>query len=124
MFKRLDSLVFRAFLGPFILTFLVVTFILLVTQMLRYLSEIFGKGIGIEVLGQFIWHFSVFQTPFAIPLAVMLASLICFGNLGEHSELTAIKSAGISLTRVMVPIFIFVLFISAAAFYSNKYQSL
>ncbi len=89
--------------------------------MLRYLSEIFGKGIGIEVLGQFIWHFSVFQTPFAIPLAVMLASLICFGNLGEHSELTAIKSAGISLTRVLVPIFIFVLFISAAAFYSNSY---
>jgi len=89
--------------------------------MLRYLSEIFGKGIGIEVLAQFIWHFSVFQTPFAIPLAVMLASLICFGNLGEHSELTAIKSAGISLTRILIPIFIFVLMISGVAFYSNSY---
>lgn len=121
MVKKLDQLVFRAFLGPFILTFLVVTFILLVTQMLRYLNEIFGKGIGIEVLAQFIWHFSIFQTPFAIPLAVMLASLICFGNLGEHSELIAIKSAGISLTRIMVPIFIFVLFISVFAFYSNSY---
>ncbi len=120
-FKKIDRLVFGAFLGPFILTFVVVVFILLVTQMLRYLNEIFGKGIGIEVLGQFIWHFSIFQTPIAIPLAVMLASLIAFGNLGEHSELTAIKSAGISLTRVLIPIFIFVLFVSGFAFYSNSY---
>ncbi len=120
-FKKIDRLVFGAFIGPFILTFLVVVFILLVTQMLRYLNEIFGKGIGIEVLGQFIWHFSIFQTPIAIPLAVMLASLIAFGNLGEHSELTAIKSAGISLTRTLIPIFIFVLFVSAFAFYSNSY---
>ena len=78
--------------------------------MLRYMNEIFGKGIGIDVLGQFIWHFSVFQTPVAIPLAVMLASLIAFGNLGEHSELTAVKGAGISLSRALLPIFIFVLF--------------
>lgn len=121
MFKKIDQLVFRAFIGPFILTFLVVTFILLVTQMLRYLSEIFGKGIGVEVIGQFIWHFSIFQTPFALPLAVMLASLICFGNLGEHSELTAIKSAGISLTRALLPIGAFVLLVSVFAFYSNSY---
>ena len=119
--KKIDKLVLQAFLGPFVLTFLVVVFILLVTQMLRYLNEIFGKGIGIEVLGQFIFHFSVFQTPVAVPLAVMLASLIAFGNLGEHSELTAIKGAGISLSRVMLPIFMLVLIISAGAFYSNSY---
>lgn len=119
--KRIDKLVLGAFIGPFILTFVVVVFILLITQMLRYLDEIFGKDIGIDVLGQFILHFSVFQTPVAMPLAVMLASLIAFGNLGEHSEITAIKSAGISLTRVLLPIFIFVLFISCVAFYSNSY---
>jgi len=89
--------------------------------MLRYMNEIFGKGIGIDVLGQFIWHFSVFQTPVAIPLSVMLASLIAFGNLGEHSELTAVKGAGISLSRALLPIFIFVLFVSGGAFYSNSY---
>lgn len=89
--------------------------------MLRYMNEIFGKGIGIDVLGQFIWHFSVFQTPVAIPLAVMLASLIAFGNLGEHSELTAVKGAGISLSRALLPIFIFVLFVAVGAFYSNSY---
>ena len=119
--KRIDKLVLQAFIGPFILTFLVVVFILLVTQMLRYLNEIFGKGIGIDVLGQFIYHFSVFQTPVAVPLAVMLASLIAFGNLGEHSELTAIKGAGISLSRALVPIFLLVVVISLAAFYSNSY---
>ena len=119
--KKIDKLVLQAFIGPFILTFLVVVFILLVTQMLRYLNEIFGKGIGIEVLGQFIYHFSVFQTPVAVPLAVMLASLIAFGNLGEHSELTAIKGAGISLSRALVPIFLLVLVISLGAFYSNSY---
>ncbi len=119
--KRIDKLVLGAFIGPFILTFVVVVFILLITQMLRYLDEIFGKGIGIDVLGQFIFHFSIFQTPVAIPLAVMLASLIAFGNLGEHSEITAIKSAGISLSRVLFPIFIFVILVSCAAFYSNSY---
>ena len=118
--KKLDKLVFQAFLGPFILTFVVVVFILLTTQMLRYLDEIFGKDIGIDVLGQFIFHFSIFQTPIAFPLSVMLASLIAFGNLGEHSELTAIKSSGISLTRVLTPIFIFVLFLCGLSFYSNS----
>ena len=119
--KRIDKLVLGAFIGPFILTFVVVVFILLITQMLRYLDEIFGKDIGIDVLAQFIFHFSIFQTPVAIPLSVMLASLIAFGNMGEHSEIIAIKSAGISLTRVLLPIFIFVIFISFLAFYSNSY---
>jgi lipopolysaccharide export system permease protein len=118
--KKIDKLVFQAFMGPFVLTFVVVVFILLTTQMLRYLDEIFGKGIGMDVLGQFIFHFSVFQTPVAFPLSVMLASLIAFGNLGEHSELTAVKSAGISLTRAMFPIFMFVMILSGIAFYSNS----
>ena len=118
--KKIDKLVFQAFLGPFILTFVVVVFILLTTQMLRYLDEIFGKGIGLDVFGQFVFHFSIFQTPVAFPLSVMLASLIAFGNLGEHSELTAVKSAGISLTRALMPIFLFVILLSASAFYSNS----
>ena len=80
---------------------------------------VFQAFIGLDVLGQFIFHFSVFQTPFAFPLSVMLASLIAFGNLGEHSELTAVKSAGISLTRAMMPIFLFVIVLSGVAFYSH-----
>lgn len=90
-------------------------------HMLRYFDDIIGKGIDIEVIGQLLFYFAIFMTPIALPLAVLLSSLIAFGNLGEHFELTAIKSSGISLVRVLRPIFIFVLFITGVAFFSNNY---
>ncbi len=119
--KKIDKLVFSSFIGPFIITFLVVVFILLMQHMLRYFDDIIGKGIEIEVIGQLLFYFAIFMTPIALPLAVLLSSLIAFGNLGEHFELTAIKSSGISLIRVLRSIFIFVLFITAVAFWSNNY---
>lgn len=119
--KKIDKLVFSSFIGPFIITFLVVVFILLMQHMLRYFDDIIGKGIDIEVIGQLLFYFAIFMTPIALPLAVLLSSLIAFGNLGEHFELTAIKSSGISLVRVLRPIFIFVLFITGVAFFSNNY---
>lgn len=119
--KKIDKLIINAFVGPFILTFLVVVFILLTVQMMNYVDEIFGKDLQWVDLGKLIFHFSVFQTPIAFPLSVMLASLMAFGNLGEHFELTAIKSAGISLVRALMPIYIMVLLVTAVAFYSNNY---
>ncbi len=119
--KKIDKLIINAFVGPFILTFLVVVFILLTVQMMNYVDEIFGKDLEWVDLGKLIFHFSVFQTPIAFPLSVMLASLMAFGNLGEHFELTAIKSAGISLVRALMPIYVMVLLITAMAFYSNNY---
>jgi lipopolysaccharide export system permease protein len=119
--KKIDKLIIQAFIGPFILTFLVVVFILLTVQMMNYVDEIFGKDLSYVDLGVLIFHFSVFQTPIAFPLSVMLASLITYGNLGEHFELTAIKGAGISLVRTLVPISIIVLLVTVAAFYSNNY---
>ena len=119
--KKIDKLIIKAFVGPFILTFLVVVFILLTVQMMNYVDEIFGKDLEWVDLGKLIFHFSVFQTPIAFPLSVMLASLMAFGNLGEHFELTAIKSAGISLVRALMPIYIMVLLVTAMAFYSNNY---
>ncbi|RLD23081.1 MAG: hypothetical protein DRI71_06245 [Bacteroidetes bacterium] len=119
--KKIDKLIIKAFVGPFILTFLVVVFILLTVQMMNYVDEIFGKDLKWVDLGKLIFHFSVFQTPIAFPLSVMLASLMTFGNLGEHFELTAIKSAGISLVRALMPIYIMVLVVTAMAFYSNNY---
>lgn len=118
--KKIDKLVLKSFIGPFILTFLVVVFILLMVQMLKYFDDIIGKGLGWDVLGQLLFYFAVFTTPTAMPLAVLLSALIAYGNLGEHFELTAIKGAGISLVRTLVPIFIFVLFLTAAAFYINN----
>lgn len=88
--------------------------------MLKYFDDIIGKGLGFDVIGQLLFYFAIFMTPIAMPLAVLLSSLIAFGNLGEHFELTAIKSAGISLVRALVPIFGFVLILTAFAFYVNN----
>src|SRR6186713_166032 len=118
--KKLDKLILFSFIGPFMLTFLVVVFILLMQHMLKYFDDIIGKGLGWDVVGQLLFYFAIFMTPVAMPLAVLLSSLITFGNLGEHFELTAIKSAGISLVRTLLPIFLFVLVLTAIAFYANN----
>lgn len=118
--KKIDKLVLGAFLGPFLMTFLVVVFILLTQHMLKYFDDIIGKGLGWDVIGQLLFYFAIFMTPVALPLAVLLSALIAFGNLGEHFELTAIKSAGISLVRTLQPIFFFVLILTGIAFYANN----
>lgn len=119
--KKIDKLVIKSFIGPFVLTFLVVVFILLMQHMLKYFDDIIGKGLGWDVVGQLLFYFAIFMTPVAMPLAVLLSALITFGNLGEHFELTAIKSAGISLIRTLRPIFFFVLILTGIAFYANNY---
>ncbi|CAN5304119.1 LptF/LptG family permease [soil metagenome] len=118
--KKIDKLILTSFIGPFILTFLVVVFILLLQHMLKYFDDIIGKDLGWDVVGALLFYFAIFMTPLALPLAVLLSSLITFGNLSEHFEITAIKSLGISLSRALVPIFIFVLFLTGFAFYVNN----
>jgi len=120
--KKIDKLILASFLGPFILTFLVVVFILLNIHMLKYFDDIIGKDLGWDVIGQLLFYFAIFNTPVALPLAVLLSSLITFGNLGEHFELTAIKSLGISLLRSLLPIFGFVLLITGGAFIVGNYM--
>ena len=118
--KKIDKLILTSFLGPFVLTFMVVVFILLLQHMLKYFDDIIGKDLGWDVVGALLFYFAIFMTPLALPLAVLLSSLITFGNLSEHFEITAIKSLGISLTRSLVPIFIFVLLLTGLAFYVNN----
>ncbi|MEX2233066.1 MAG: LptF/LptG family permease [Cyclobacteriaceae bacterium] len=118
--KKIDKLILTSFIGPFIMTFLVVVFILLTQHMLKYFDDIIGKDLGGEVLSQLLFYFAIFMTPVAMPLAVLLSALIAFGNLGEHFELTAIKSAGISLLRTILPIFFFVVILTFIAFYINN----
>jgi lipopolysaccharide export system permease protein len=89
--------------------------------MLKYFDDFVGKDLGFTVFTELIAYFSINMTPIAFPLAVLLSSLMTFGNLGEHFELTAIKSAGISLVRVLRPLFVFVLCLSAFVYYSNNY---
>lgn len=118
--KKIDKLILSAFLGPFVMTFLVVVFILLNIHMLKYFDDIIGKDLGWDVIGTLLFYFAIFNTPASLPLAVLLSSLIAFGNLGEHFELTAIKSLGISLTRALLPIFVFVIFVTGFAFYTGN----
>ncbi|MFN3802662.1 LptF/LptG family permease [Belliella pelovolcani] len=119
--KKLDKLILGSFIGPFLLTFIVVDFILLTVNMLKYFDEIFGKGLSFMVYMELISYFLISISPMALPLAVLLSSLMTFGNLGEHFELTAIKSSGISLLRALRPIGIFVFLLSILAFLSNNY---
>lgn len=118
--KKIDKLVLDAFIGPFLITFFVVVFILLNINMLKYFDDIIGKGLDPLILGELFFYFAIFTVPTAMPLAVLLSSLIAFGNLGEHFELTAIKSSGISLVRILKPIFLFVVLLTAVAFYANN----
>ena len=118
--KKIDKLVLDAFIGPFLITFFVVVFILLNINMLKYFDDIIGKGLDTLILAQLFFYFAIFTVPTAMPLAVLLSSLIAFGNLGEHFELTAIKSSGVSLVRVLLPIFFFVIILTGIAFYANN----
>lgn len=117
--KKIDKLVFSSFIGPFLLTLIVVDFILLLVTLLKYFDQIMGKGLSFGVFAELITYFSISSSPDAFPLAVLLSSIMTFGNLGEHSELTAVKSSGISLVRALLPIFVFVLILTGITYYSN-----
>ena len=88
--------------------------------MLKYFDDILGKDLSFGVLFEFLFYFSVRITPDALPLAVLLSSIMTFGNLGENNELVAIKSSGISLIRTLLPLFFISILISIFAFYSNN----
>ena len=119
--RRLDKLILKSFIGPFFLTTIVATFILLVQYMLKYFDDFVGKNLGFKVFGELLFYFSINILPNALPLGVLISSLMTFGNLGENFELSAIKSAGISLTRTLRPIFFFILVLTIAAFFFNDY---
>ena len=118
--KKLDKLILTSFFGPFILTLAITEFILLTQYMLKYLDDLVGKDLGFAVIIELLMYFSMNMLPVALPLAVLLSSLMTFGNLGEHMELTAIKTSGISLVRTLVPIFVVTVGISVFAFFFNN----
>ncbi|OEK04469.1 LptF/LptG family permease [Roseivirga misakiensis] len=117
--KKIDRLVFGSFIGPFLLTLVVVDFILLLVTLLKYFDQIMGKGLSAATFAELITYFSISSSPDAFPLAVLLSSIMTYGNLGEHSELTAVKSSGISLVRTLLPIFLFVILLTGFTYYSN-----
>lgn len=121
MFKKLDKLVIKAFIGPFAATFFITLFVLLMQFFWLWVDDFVGKGLGIGIILKFIWYQSAVLVTLALPLAVLLSSLMTFGNLGESFELVAIKSAGISLLRFMRPLFFVSILISGIAFLFSNY---
>ncbi len=119
--KKLDILVIKAFVGPFIATFFITLLVLVMQFFWLYIDDFVGKGLGVGLIFEFIGYQSTALVPLALPLAVLLSSLMTFGNLGESYELVAVKSAGISLLRFMRPLFGVSFLISALAFLFSNY---
>jgi len=115
--KRLHTYVLTSFLPVFFMTFMISNFILVMQTLWRYIEYLVGKGLDIAVFGKFVWYASLNLIPMSLPLAVLLASLMTFGNFGEKLELLAMKAAGISLFKIMKPLIVLMVFISIGAFY-------
>ena len=115
--KKLDIFIAKQFGLLFVGTFFICQFVLMMQFLWRYVDELIGKGLSMEILAQFFWYMGLMLMPQAFPLAILLSSLIAFGNLGESSELTAIKAAGISLMQAFRSLIVIVLLISGASYY-------
>ncbi len=121
MFKKLDKLIIKAFIGPFVAIFFITLLVLVMQFFWLWIDEFIGKGLNAGVILEFVWYQSAVLVPMALPLAVLLSSLMTFGNLGESMELVAIKSSGISLLRFMRPLFIVTIFLCGFAFLFSNY---
>ncbi len=106
MFKKLDLLILKAFIGPFVATFFITLFVLVMQFFWKYIDDLVGKGLDLYSILKLTSYVTVTAIPLALPLAVLLSSIMTFGNLGESFELVAIKSAGIPLLRFMRPLFV------------------
>lgn len=120
MLKKLDILILRSFVGPFIVTFFITLFVLVMQFFWLYMDELIGKGLGVWMIVQLLFYMSTTMVPLALPLGILLASIMTFGAMGENFELVAIKSAGISLLRFMRPLLFFIMFIGGLAFLFNN----
>lgn len=119
--KKLDRLILRSFWGPFLLTFMITLFIFVMQFLWKYIDDLVGKGLEWYIIVKLIFYASASFVPVVLPLAVLLSSIMTYGNLGEHYELVAMKAAGVSLVRFIMPLFITVIFISGGAFYFSNY---
>jgi len=115
--KRLYTFVLQRFLPLFAMTFFICLFIVLMQFLWRYIDDLVGKGLGVDVLAELFFYAALTMIPLALPLSILLASLMTFGNLGEHFELTAMKASGVSLIKVMRPLIVLMVFVSVAAFF-------
>ena len=115
--KRLYVFMLKTFLPLFVMTFCICLFIVMMQFLWKYIDELVGKGLSVDLIAELFFYAALSMVPLALPLSILLASLMTFGNLGEHFELTAMKSSGISLLKVMKPLTVFIALVSIAAFF-------
>jgi lipopolysaccharide export system permease protein len=119
--KKLDVFVIKSYIGPLVLTFFISLFILVMQFLWKYVDDLVGKGLEWYIIGELLFYASSTFVPLALPLAILLSSLMTFGNLGEQYELVALKASGISLRRIMKPLIALSLVISIMAFLFSNY---
>ena len=120
MIKKLDKLIIRSFIGPFVATFFIAFFVLMMQSLWKYIDDLVGKDLDLLTIGQFLWYASASLLTLAMPIAILISSIMTFGNLGESFELVAIKSAGISLIRFMRPlIFVSIILCGVTFLFAN-----
>ncbi len=121
MFKKLDKLILKAFVGPFIATFFITLFVFMMQILWKYIDDLVGKGLDIWTLTRFLVYASATLVTLAMPIAILISSIMTFGKLGENFELVAIKSSGISLLRFMRPLLFVTILLSFVAFLFANY---
>lgn len=121
MLKKLDKLILKSFLGPFIVTFFIAFFVLMMQTLWKYIDDLVGKGLPFLTIIKFVWYASATLSSLAMPIAILISSIMTFGNLGESFELVAIKSAGISLLRFMRPLIWFTVLLCIITFLFANY---
>ncbi|RZL45330.1 MAG: YjgP/YjgQ family permease, partial [Pedobacter sp.] len=120
--KKIHLLLIKAFIRPFIVTFFIVMFILLMFFLFKYIDDLIGKGFEWYTIAEVMMYASASNVAMALPLAVLLSSIMTFGSLGENYELVAIKSAGVSLQKAMQPLLVFIICLSIASFFFSDYM--
>ena len=120
--KKIHLLLLKSFIRPFIVTFMIVMFVLLMLFLFKYIDDLIGKGFAWYIIAELMLYASATNVAMALPLSVLLSSIMTYGSLGENYELVAIKSAGISLRKALYPMLLVVAIISIAAFFFSDYM--
>ena len=118
--KTLHKFILKSYVGPFVMTFFIAMFVFFMMFIFKYIDDFVGKGLSFSILSELFFYFSLTTVPMALPLAILLSSLMTFGNLGEHFELTAMKSSGLSLQKIMTPLIFTTVALSIGAFYFSN----
>jgi len=118
--KKIYSLLLKSYLGPFLLTFFIALFIFLLQFLWKYIDDLVGKGLDVSVIVELLFYSTLNLIPMSLPMAILLSSIMLFGNMGENNELLAFKSAGVPLLKIMSPLIFFIFFVSIGAFFFSN----